>query len=86
MIQQFGQKPTIDRLGATPLCFSILFLCLPVSSAVSHVHDGNTPIPHYDNFLEKVLKSGKTCVGVPPPPPPRLFQGWRSSSEPFCPP
>ena len=57
------------------------------------------PLPHYDNFFEKCLKSEEKKKekkgSSEPPPPPRLsdffragakFLGSRSSSETFCPP
>ena len=47
-----------------------VFYFVLVISAVSHVHDDNTPTPL---FLGQKFEFGKRkCVGAPPPPPPPI--------------
>ena len=77
-----GAAPGGGGGGSCPLWFFFLFL---VSSAVSHVHDDNTPTPFWNCCLN--------CFEAPPPPPlsdffsaGAAFQGWRSSSKASPPP
>ena len=76
--------------GGSPLCFFLFFFNYYFFAC-------QLPLPHYENFLDKFLKSEKKNVWEsppPPPPPPPLsdffragakFLGSRSSSETFCP-
>ena len=41
---------------------------LLVSLAVGHGHN-KVPLPHYDNFFDHFLQSGKKNISESPPPP-----------------
>ena len=60
------QTAAAPRGGGGPIIF-VFFFSLSAQRSVMAM---KVPLPHHENFVENVLKSEKTRVGVPPPPPP----------------